>query len=104
MSYKKDRPRRNHIKADNEILDLLSLQTEAINRQANDIDQISTLPICTIINEDRIVAASVTACLQDIICAIDSLLPRARCGGRVVYVSRNKYQVCQNRRSLFMYN
>lgn len=69
------------------ILDLSSLQTEAINMRANEIDKVSTLQMCTIINEeDRTVAASVTPCLQDIARAIDCLLPRVRRGGRVVYV------------------
>ncbi|CBF73938.1 uncharacterized protein ANIA_11038 [Aspergillus nidulans FGSC A4] len=69
-------------------LDNLSrLQTEAVNPQTSLIDKLSTLQMCTVINqEDRRVAASVTPCLPRIAAAIDALAPRVRRGGRVVYV------------------
>ncbi|TQB68528.1 hypothetical protein MPDQ_003251 [Monascus purpureus] len=70
-----------------DILDLSGLQTEAINGRTSQIDRVSTLQMCTIINnEDLTVAASVTPCLPHIARAIDLLTPRVRRGGRVVYV------------------
>ncbi|CRG89174.1 N-acetylmuramic acid 6-phosphate etherase [Talaromyces islandicus] len=69
------------------ILDLSGLQTEAINERTNNIDAVSTLQMCTMINnEDKTVADSVAACLEDIARAIDLLVPRVRNGGRVIYV------------------
>jgi N-acetylmuramic acid 6-phosphate etherase len=68
-------------------LDLSGLQTEAINERTSNIDRVSTLQMCTMINdEDITVAESVTACLEDIALAIDLLVPRVRAGGRVIYV------------------
>ncbi|KAL2860027.1 hypothetical protein BJX68DRAFT_275482 [Aspergillus pseudodeflectus] len=68
-------------------LDLSGLQTEAINERTSNIDRVSTLQMCTMINdEDITVAESVTACLEDIAVAIDLLVPRVRAGGRVIYV------------------
>lgn len=70
-----------------DILDLSGLQTEEINGRTSQIDRVSTLQMCTIINnEDLTVAASVTPCLPHIARAIDLLTPRVRQGGRVVYV------------------
>jgi N-acetylmuramic acid 6-phosphate etherase len=70
-----------------DVLDLSGLQTEAINERTSNIDRVSTLQMCTIINdEDKPVADSVTACLEDIAHAIDLLVPRVRAGGRVIYV------------------
>ncbi|KAL4987908.1 hypothetical protein BDW68DRAFT_197119 [Aspergillus falconensis] len=67
--------------------DLSRLQTEAANPQTGHIDKLSTLRMCTVINqEDHRVAASVTPCLPSIAAAIDALAPRVRRGGRVVYV------------------
>ncbi|OJJ65791.1 hypothetical protein ASPBRDRAFT_164676 [Aspergillus brasiliensis CBS 101740] len=68
-------------------LDLSGLQTEAINEHTSNIDRVSTLQMCTMINdEDKTVAESVTACLEDVALAIDLLVPRVRAGGRVIYV------------------
>ncbi|KAL4746970.1 hypothetical protein BDW72DRAFT_209938 [Aspergillus terricola var. indicus] len=69
-------------------LDNLSrLQTEAVNPQTSLIDKLSTLQMCTVMNqEDHRVAASVTPCLPRIAAAIDALARRIRRGGRVVYV------------------
>ena len=70
-----------------DVLDLSGLQTEAINERTSNIDRVSTLQMCSMINdEDRTVADSVTACLEDIALAIDWLVPRVRMGGRVIYV------------------
>ncbi|KAI2957749.1 hypothetical protein CBS147323_8855 [Aspergillus niger] len=70
-----------------DVLDLSGLQTEAINEHTSNIDRVSTLQMCTMINdEDKTVAESVTACLEDIALAIDMLVPRVRVGGRVIYV------------------
>ncbi|KAL6232084.1 hypothetical protein BDW75DRAFT_243295 [Aspergillus navahoensis] len=66
---------------------LLRLQTEAVNPQTSHIDKLSTLQMCTVINqEDHRVAASVTPHLPRIAAAIDALATRVRRGGRVVYV------------------
>jgi N-acetylmuramic acid 6-phosphate etherase len=73
--------------AGDDVLDLSGLQTEAVNMRTSEIDRVSTLQMCTIINdEDRTVAACVTPCLPEIARGIDSLLPRVRRGGRVIYV------------------
>lgn len=81
-----------------DILDLSGLQTEAINGRTSQIDRVSTLQMCTIINnEDLTVAASVTPCLPHIARAIDLLTPRVRRGGRVVYVgagTSGRYDFC----------
>jgi N-acetylmuramic acid 6-phosphate etherase len=70
-----------------DILDLSGLQTEAINDLTSHIDRVSTLQMCTIINdEDKTVADSVTPCIGDIARAIDLLFPRVHRGGRVIYV------------------
>lgn len=72
------------------IMDLQSLsrlQTEAINPRTTQIDRISTLELCTLINiEDCMVAQSLSPCLPIIAEAIDALAPRVRQGGRVIYV------------------
>lgn len=70
-----------------DILDLSGLQTEAINERTTNIDRVSTLEMCTIMNnEDKTVADSVAMCLKEIALAIDHLVPRVRAGGRVIYV------------------
>ncbi|PKX93558.1 putative glucokinase regulator family protein [Aspergillus novofumigatus IBT 16806] len=66
---------------------LSQLQTEAVNPQTAQIDQISTLEMCRLINkEDHRVAPSVTPCIPEIAAAIEALTPRVRSGGRVIYV------------------
>ena len=69
-------------------LDNLSqLQTEAVNSRTSQIDQMSTLEMCTAINnDDLMVAPSVSPHLALIADAIDALSPRVRKGGRVIYV------------------
>lgn len=70
-----------------DLIDLSRLQTEGINPKTTDIDQVSTLRMCRIINdEDKEVAFTVTPFLPTIAAAIDALTPRVRRGGRVIYV------------------
>ncbi|KAJ9612242.1 hypothetical protein H2200_003839 [Cladophialophora chaetospira] len=67
--------------------DLSKLQTEQRNSASSDIDRVSTVELCNIINdEDAAVAASVAKCIPTIAAAIDCLADRARAGGRVIYV------------------
>jgi N-acetylmuramic acid 6-phosphate etherase len=70
-----------------DLASLSQLQTEAVNPQTAQIDQISTLEMCRLINEeDHRVPPSVTPCIPEIAAAIDALTPRVRNGGRVIYV------------------
>src|SRR5947209_3373121 len=70
-----------------DLLDLSRLQTEGINPKTVEIDRVSTLQMCRIINdEDKDVALSVTPFLPTIAAAIDALTPRVHRGGRVIYV------------------
>jgi N-acetylmuramic acid 6-phosphate etherase len=70
-----------------DIIDLSGLQTEGINPKTGKIDQVSTLRMCQIINdEDKEVALTVTPFLRTIAAAIDALTPRVRRGGRLIYV------------------
>lgn len=69
------------------IIQLEGLQTEGRNSESNKIDQVSTLELCQIINnEDATVAGAVQKCLPIISQAIDGLTESVRKGGRVVYV------------------
>lgn len=69
------------------LIRLEGLQTEGRNQESNHIDQVSTLRLCQIINsEDASVAAAVQKCLPIIAQAIDAVEPKARRGGRIVYV------------------
>src|SRR5690348_17288569 len=66
---------------------LEELQTEGRNSGSGNIDQVSTLELCQIINnEDATVAAAVQKCLPMIAQTIDALAGKVRRGGRVVYV------------------
>ena len=68
-------------------VDLSGIQTEGRNANTTNIDKVSTLELCQIINdEDSKVANAVAECLPQIAGAIDSLVERVQCGGRVVYV------------------
>ncbi|EAW07096.1 putative glucokinase regulator family protein [Aspergillus clavatus NRRL 1] len=70
-----------------DLASLSRLQTEAVNPRTARIDQVSTLEMCRLINEDdHHVASSVTPFLPQISAAIDALTPRVRNGGRVIYV------------------
>ncbi|KAK2782888.1 hypothetical protein FQN52_000528 [Onygenales sp. PD_12] len=69
------------------LIDLSSLQTEGRNPRTIHIDQVSTLELCLLINnEDAAVVPAVGECLADIAGAIDALAERVRHGGRVIYV------------------
>ncbi|KAJ5532993.1 hypothetical protein N7494_009545 [Penicillium frequentans] len=66
---------------------LAKLQTEGVNPRTVNIDRISTLELCSVINnDDHLVADSVEPCLPVIADAIDALALRVGQGGRVVYV------------------
>lgn len=66
---------------------LATLQTEGVNPRTINIDRMSTLEMCTVINaDDHGVAESIMPCLPVIAGAIDALAPRVHQGGRVVYV------------------
>lgn len=66
---------------------LAKLQTEGVNPRTVNIDRISTLEMCSVINEDdHLVAESIVPCLPTIADAIDAMAMRARQGGRIVYV------------------
>jgi N-acetylmuramic acid 6-phosphate etherase len=67
--------------------DLATLQTEQRNSLSSEIDQVSTIELCQIINQqDATIAASVARCIPSIAGAIDCLAARVRRGGRVIYV------------------
>jgi N-acetylmuramic acid 6-phosphate etherase len=68
-------------------LDLSGLQTEGRNPRSTDIDKVTTLELCQIINsEDATVAAAVRECLPRLADAIDTLAARVNAEGRVIYV------------------
>ncbi|KAF7778412.1 hypothetical protein Agabi119p4_2757 [Agaricus bisporus var. burnettii] len=68
-------------------LRLASLQTEGRNVRSSNIDIVSTLEMCRIINsEDRHVAEDVGRCIHDIAAAIDQIADRVREGGRLIYI------------------
>lgn len=68
-------------------LDLSLLQTESRNYETTNIDNVSTLDMCNMINaEDAKVAIAVKACLPAVAAAIDATAPRIRQGGRLIYV------------------
>ena len=70
-----------------EILDLKALQSEGKNPNSTNIDVVSTLELCQIINhEDSTVADAVAKCLPTIAGAIDALTATVQAGGRIVYV------------------
>ncbi|KAH8690932.1 glucokinase regulator family [Talaromyces proteolyticus] len=65
---------------------LASLQTEQKNVKTSNIDAVSSLEICQMINEeDDTVAKAVKTCLPQIAAAIDVIVPRLLAGGRVIY-------------------
>ncbi|KAJ5280701.1 hypothetical protein N7478_006073 [Penicillium angulare] len=66
---------------------LAKLQTEGVNPRTTNIDRVSTLEMCTVINgDDHFVAESIVPCLPVIADAIDAMTTRVRQGGRIVYV------------------
>ena len=68
-------------------VDLRGLQTEGRNQRTVNIDQVSALEVCQIINqEDATVPDVVKTCLPVIASAIESLVERVRRGGRIISV------------------
>ena len=67
--------------------ELQGLQTEGRNIKSANIDNISTLELCEIINnEDATVAKIVKTCIPTIANAIETLAPRVQRRGRIIYV------------------
>ncbi|KAM6523319.1 hypothetical protein FSOLCH5_003938 [Fusarium solani] len=65
---------------------LAGLQTEQKNSKTTNIDSMSSLELCRVINEeDASVAQAVQTCLPQIADAIDIIVPRLLSGGRVIY-------------------
>ncbi|KAJ3542690.1 hypothetical protein NM208_g3961 [Fusarium decemcellulare] len=65
---------------------LADLQTEQKNLKTANIDSMSSLELCRVINEeDATVARAVQKCLPAIAAAIDVIVPRLLDGGRVIY-------------------
>ncbi|RSM09143.1 hypothetical protein CEP52_004236 [Fusarium oligoseptatum] len=65
---------------------LAGLQTEQKNSKTTNIDSMSSLELCRVINEeDASVAQAVQTCLPQIANAIDIIVPRLLKGGRVIY-------------------
>ncbi len=63
------------------------LTTEARNPASMDIDKKTTLEMLQIINdEDKTVAFAVEKVLPDVARAVDLIVPRLRCGGRLFYI------------------
>ena len=64
-----------------------ALMTEQVNPNTNNIDQISTTDLLTIINaEDSIVANAVAREIPSIAKAVDSITARIKQGGRLFYI------------------
>ncbi|KAF8063390.1 putative glucokinase regulator family protein [Lyophyllum atratum] len=64
-----------------------SLQTESRNDSSTEIDVVSTLEMCHIINAaDTTVAPAVQKCIPEIARAIDLVAERVKKGGRVLYI------------------
>lgn len=65
---------------------LNGLQTESRNPRSTEIDNVSTLELCQIINnEDATIPSIIKNCIPTIANAIDALAPRVQAGGRVFY-------------------
>jgi N-acetylmuramic acid 6-phosphate etherase len=68
-------------------MNLAALATEARNPRTQNIDQLSTLDMVHLINdEDAKVAASVAAVLPEVAQAIDAIAQRFQQGGRLFYI------------------
>lgn len=68
-------------------IDLSTLQTEGLNPRTTNIDRVSTVQLCYLINsEDATVPSVVSSHIPTIAAAIDALALRVSQGGRVVYV------------------
>lgn len=67
-------------------MQLENMVTEAINRTSFEIDRVSTLEMCRIINdEDKTVPQAVEAVLPEIAAAIDIIYEQVSHGGRLIY-------------------
>ncbi|KAM0554919.1 hypothetical protein ACHAPJ_006655 [Fusarium lateritium] len=65
---------------------LATLQTEQKNSKTVNIDSMSSLELCRVINEeDATIADAVQRCLPEIAAAIDVIVPNLSKGGRVIY-------------------
>ncbi|KAJ5815418.1 hypothetical protein N7474_007195 [Penicillium riverlandense] len=65
---------------------LAKLQTEQQNSNTSKIDEVSSLELCQIINEeDATIAKAVKTCLPQVALAIDVIVPHILAGGRVIY-------------------
>ena len=63
------------------------LVTEKINKNSSNIDQLDTLEILKIINnEDKIVATAVEKQLTNIQIAVDNIYKKLKLGGRLIYI------------------
>ncbi|KAK3314570.1 putative glucokinase regulator family protein [Apodospora peruviana] len=66
---------------------LAGLQTEDRNLRTTDIDTVTTLELCRILNrEDSRVPSAIESCIPVIAKVIDTLAERVRNGGRVFYI------------------
>ena len=69
------------------MIELTHITTEQVNQQSRGIDQMSTLDMLGIINEeDQKVALAVREILPDIARAVDAISERYRQGGRLIYL------------------
>ena len=68
------------------MVDIKSLTTETINEDTKNIDQLNTMEIITLINqEDKKVALAVEKELPAIAKAVDAIAQRFKDGGRIIY-------------------
>jgi N-acetylmuramic acid 6-phosphate etherase len=66
---------------------LAGLQTELRNSRSADIDHLSTLELCALLNsEDSTIHRAVESCVPVIADAIDTVAGRMRRGGRLFYI------------------
>ncbi|EED4849782.1 N-acetylmuramic acid 6-phosphate etherase [Salmonella enterica subsp. arizonae] len=68
-------------------MQLENLMTESVNRASLEIDRVSTLDMCRIINnEDKTVPLAVEKVLPAIATAIDVIYAQVSAGGRMIYI------------------
>lgn len=68
-------------------LDLSKMVTENANPASMEIDRLSTVEMCRVINaEDQKVALAVEKCLPDIAAAVELIAKAVAKGGRLIYV------------------
>lgn len=69
------------------MIELTHITTEQVNQRSHGIDQMSTLDMLSLINdEDRKVALAVREILPEIARAVDAISERFRQGGRLIYL------------------